>query len=118
MHPADDFFPHWLAPRRIGDEGRHQAAQVEAPVEPVGERSQVDLAALAVLQLVERTYQRSLEVAQYGADPLELGQDFRLEGAHHPGQATHRSSQRARLSQARLCSWLSESFISTERRRY
>ncbi len=54
MLPPDHFFRHRLAPRRIGDEGCHWTAQVEAPVEPVGEGSQVGLAILAVHQRVER----------------------------------------------------------------
>ena len=86
MPPSDHFFRHRLTPHHIGDEGRHQTAQVEAPVEPVGEGSQVGLAVLAVLQRVKRAGQRGLEVAQHGVDPLELGQVLRLEGAHHPGQ--------------------------------
>jgi hypothetical protein len=86
MPPPDHFFRHWLAPRHISDKGRHKAAQVGAPVEPVGEGSQVDLAVLSVLQRMERTGQRGLEVTQPGLDPLELGQVLRLEGIHHTGQ--------------------------------
>jgi hypothetical protein len=70
MHPPDHFFRHQLAPRHIDDEGRHQAAQVKAPVEPVGEGSQVGLAVRAVLQRLERAGQRGLEVVQHGVDSI------------------------------------------------
>jgi hypothetical protein len=54
MSPPYHPFRHWHTPRHISDEGRHQAAQVEASVEPVGEGSQVELAVYSVLQRVER----------------------------------------------------------------
>jgi hypothetical protein len=72
MHPPDHSFRHWLAARHIHDEAGHEPTQIEAPVEPVGERSQVDLAVLSVSQRVERPGQRGLEVAQNRVDPLEL----------------------------------------------
>jgi hypothetical protein len=85
MPPPDHLFQHRLAPLHIDDEGGHQPAQIEAPVEPVGEGSQVRLAVLSVLQGVERARQRGLQVAQHGVDPLERGQVLRFEGTYHAG---------------------------------
>jgi hypothetical protein len=83
MPTPDHLFQHRLAPQYIGDEGRHQPAQVEASDEPVGEGGQVGLAIPSVGQRMEGVGQRCLQVAQHGVDPLELGQVLRLESSHY-----------------------------------
>jgi hypothetical protein len=74
MPPPDHFFRHRLEPRRIDDEVRHQPAQVEPPVEPIGEGSQIGLTVLSERQRVERVGRRSLQVTQHDIDQLEFGQ--------------------------------------------
>ena len=64
---------------------RDEAAQIEAPVEAIGEGGQVVFSVLAVVQRMEGPGQGRLQIAQHRVDPLELGQVARLEGTHHGG---------------------------------
>lgn len=66
------------APSDVDEQWRHQVAQIEAPIETVGESGQVVSGALAVLQRVEGAGQRGLEVAKQRVDPHELRQIFRF----------------------------------------
>lgn len=59
--------------------------QVESVVETIGERTEVGLGVLAVLQRLEGARQHGFEVSQHGVDPLELGQVPRFERSHHLG---------------------------------
>lgn len=75
----------WHGPHHVDNEARHQAAQIEASVEAVGEGGEVVGGVLAVVQRVVRARQRGLEIAQHGVDPLELGQVAGREVAHDHG---------------------------------
>ena len=82
MRP-DRLFLDGLCSHDVDDETCDQTPQIEAAVEPVGEASKVVLGVLAVVQGMEGSGQRGLEIAQHGVDPLEAGQVARLEGADH-----------------------------------
>ena len=78
----DDPFLGWRTPGDVDDQTRHEVAQVEAPVESVGEGAEVAGGVLAVLQRVESAGQGRLEVAQHRVDPLELRQVAGLAVTH------------------------------------
>lgn len=63
-----------LAATWVDDETHDQAGEVEAPVESVGECSEVVIRISGVAEVRVGTRQHCLEVAQHGVDPLELRQ--------------------------------------------
>lgn len=81
MAPPNRLLRYRHSPRDIDDEADHEVAQIDAAVEPVGERCQVGLGLLAVLRGAERASQGGLQVAENCVDPLELGQVARLDRA-------------------------------------
>ena len=71
MRPDDRFLCRRTT-CHVDDESCDEAAQIEAPVEAVGESGKVVARVLAVLQRMECARQRRLQVAQHRVDPLEL----------------------------------------------
>ena len=82
MLPDHLFFGR-RAPSDVDDQSRHQAVQIESPVEAIGKGGQVVGGVLAVLQRVIGASQRGLEVAQHGIDPQELRQISGLAVTDH-----------------------------------
>ena len=73
-----------LGAHYVHDEACNEAAQIEAPIESIGEGSQVVLAVRAVLERVECACQRRIQIAQHSVDPLEPRQGAQLEVAPPP----------------------------------
>lgn len=59
-------------PSDVDDQSRHQAVQIESPIEVASEGGQIVDGVLAVLQRVVGSGQRGLEDAQHDVDPQEL----------------------------------------------
>ena len=70
----NDAFRCGLGARFVNDQAYHQVGEVEAPVESVGERTEVAGGELAVLECLVSARQHRLDIAQKGVNPFELRQ--------------------------------------------
>ena len=70
----DDVFLGRLSRGNVDDQVHDERAQVEALVEAVGEGGKIVFRVLAVVQRVDGTGQRRLQVAEHGVGPFELRQ--------------------------------------------
>ena len=70
------------APADIHDETQDQVGQVEATVEPVGERGEVAVGLVGISKGLVGAREHGLDISQDRIDPLELRQITRLALAH------------------------------------
>jgi hypothetical protein len=78
----DLLFPDGRAPSDVDDQARHQVAQIEAPIEMVGQSGKVAGGVLALLQRVVGAGKRGLEVAKHGVHTQDVRQIPKLQSTN------------------------------------
>src|SRR3990167_636372 len=74
------------------DQARMQCAEIESAIEAIGESGEISGRILSKVECMVTPAQTGLEVAQYGVDPLELGQVLRLSSGDD-GRLMHASGR-------------------------